>query len=127
MFAQDLLAAELLPFSLLVRKETITGWLAVAIFLSFAGVFCSSICFVLISSTWELLSAQLWRCCLHSYGGDDVVHAVLLCVSLLLDMGAVDCTAVVEMVVGHAVTPSSHLLLSSSIVWDADHRPKCQS
>jgi hypothetical protein len=42
-------------------------------------------------------------------------------------MGAVVCTAVVEMVVGHAVTPSSHLLLSSSIVWDADHGPKCQS
>ncbi len=47
---------------------------------SFAGVFCSSICCVLFSSTWELLSAQLWRCCLHCYGGDDVV-----------------CTAMVEM------------------------------
>jgi len=54
---------------------------------------------------------------LHSYGEDDVVHAVLLCVCPLLHMGAVVCTAVVEMDVGHAVTPSSHLLLSSSIVW----------
>jgi hypothetical protein len=112
------------------RKQLLAGLLLPFFFdllESFAGVFCSSICFVLISSTWELLSAQPWRCCLHCYGGDDVVHAVLLCVSLLLHMGAVVCTAVVEMVVGDAVTPSSHLLLSSSIVWDADHGPKCQS